>query len=131
MKIAHLALLMLLAPAPAFAACPAGQSEILTVRLYFGQEMNGKVIAPSAWRDFLARSVTPLFPDGFTVYDGQGQWRDPRTQRITREPSRVVEIAAPDTRELRHRVETVRKIYKEQFRQQSVGLLTFPGCGTF
>jgi hypothetical protein len=131
MKIAHLALLALLAPAPAFAACPAGQNEMLTVRLYFGQEMNGKTITPSAWRDFLAKNVTPLFPDGFTVYDAQGQWRDTGTHVITREPSRVIEIIAPDSRTLRENAETVRRNYKDRFHQQSVGLLTLPGCGTF
>ena len=131
MKTASLALLALLLPAPARAACPAGQSDMLTVRLYLGQEMNGRTIAPSAWRDFLARSVTPLFPDGFTVYAAQGQWRDPATHAITREPSRVIEIVAPDSRTLRERVETVRKTYKDRFHQQAVGLLTLPGCGTF
>jgi len=67
MKTASLVLLALLLPSPAFAACPAGQSEMLTVRLYFGQTVDGKQVPAAAWRDFLARSVTPKFPDGFTV----------------------------------------------------------------
>ncbi len=131
MKVAHLALLALLAPAPAFAACPAGQSEMLTVRLYFGQEMNGRAIAPAAWRDFLSRTVTPRFASGFTVFDAQGQWRETQTGRVTREASKVVEIIAPDSREFRARVEEIRTSYVARFHQQSVGLLTISGCGTF
>ena len=75
MKAASLTLLMALWAAPAFAACPPGQNEMLTVRLYFGQSMNGRPIATAAWRDFVARVVTPRFPDGFTIYDARGQWR--------------------------------------------------------
>jgi len=131
MKTASLALLALLWAAPAFAACPAGQSAMLTVRLYFGQDANGKQVPAAAWRDFLARSVTPRFPDGFTVFEATGQWRDPRTRVVQREPSKVIEIAAPDTGALRGRVEEVRKDYMARFHQQSVGLLTLPGCGTF
>jgi hypothetical protein len=131
MKKAGPAVAMLLWSAPAMAACPAGQHAMVTARLYFGLTENAKPIADSAWTDFLARSVTPRFPSGFTVYEALGQWRDPRTRIIGREPSRVVEIDAPDTRDLRDRIAAVRAEYKTRFHQQSVGLLTLPACGTF
>jgi hypothetical protein len=124
-------MLALLWNAPAVAACPAGQHAMLTARLYFGLMDNGRRVPDPAWEDFLARIVTPRFPDGFTVYDARGQWRDPRTGVITREPSKVIEIDAPDTRGFRARVEAVRKDYAKRFHQQSVGLLTLPACGTF
>jgi hypothetical protein len=131
MKRTGLALLALLWSAPAFAACPAGQSEMLTARLYFGQSMNGRAIAAAAWRDFLMRTVTPRFPAGFTVYDAQGQWRNPATRAVTREASKVIEIVAPDTRELRDGIEAVRGNYIARFHQQAVGLTIFAVCGTF
>jgi len=131
MKAASLTLLMAIWAAPAFAACPPGQNEMLAVRLYFGQSMNGRPIAAAAWRDFVARVVTPRFPDGFTIYDARGQWRDPHTQRIARETSKVIEIAAPQTGDLQSRVAEIRKNYATRFHQQSVGLLTLPGCGAF
>jgi hypothetical protein len=131
MKMTSAALLAALWTVPACAACPPGQSDMLTVRLYFGQSMNGKAIAASAWRDFVARSVTAKFPDGFTIYDAQGQWRDPRTRLVQREATKVIEIAAPQTPELQTRIAEIRKDYVARFHQQSVGLLTLPGCGTF
>jgi len=131
MKKAGLLVLPLLWSTPAFAACPAGQHAMVTARLYFGLMENGKRIADSAWADFLARSVTPRFAAGFTVYEAAGQWRDPRTHVIGREPTRVIEIDAPDTRELRDRIAEIRNGYKARFHQQSVGLLTLPACGTF
>lgn len=124
-------LLALLLPLPALGACPAGQHAMLTARLYFGLVENGRRVPDAAWEDFLARTVTPRFPAGFTVYDARGQWRDPRTRAIGREPSRIIEIDAPDSREFRARIEAVRKDYAKRFHQQSVGLLTLPACGTF
>jgi hypothetical protein len=131
MKMTGAALLATLWMTPAFAACPPGQSDMLTVRLYFGQSMNGKTIPASAWRDFVARNVTAKFPDGFTVYDAQGQWRDPRTRLVQREATKVLEIAAPQMPELQSRIAEIRKDYAARFHQRSVGLLTLPACGTF
>ena len=44
---------------------------------------------------------------------------------------RMIEIAAPDTAALRTRINEIRKNYVARFHQDSVGLLTIPGCGTF
>ena len=104
---------------------------MLTVRIYFGLIADGKQLPDSAWADFIARTVTPRFPSGFTVYEAMGQWRDLRTRVIGHEPTRIIEVDAPDTREFRAKVEEVRKIYGARFHQQSVGLLTLPVCGTF
>ena len=126
-----MAMLVLLWGAPAHAACPAGQQALLTARLYFGQSVDGRKLSAAAWRDFVARTVTPRFADGFTEYDAAGQWRDPRTHRIAREATKVIEIAAADTRDFRDRIDRVRNDYAARFHQQSVGLLMLPACGTF
>ena len=117
---------------PARAACPVGQTAMLHVRIYFGlMEEDGKRVPDAAWRDFLARTVTPRFPAGFTVYAAMGQWRDLKTKVIGREPSRIVEVDAPDSRAVRAKVEEVRKTYQTRFHQQAVGLVTEPVCGAF
>lgn len=121
----------LLLPLPALAACPAGQTQMLHTRLYFGLVMDGKPIADSAWADFLARTVTPRLASGFTVYEAAGQWRDPRSGAIGREKTRVIEVAAPDTPRFRAGLEDMRKAYRERFHQQSVGILTSPACAAF
>ena len=82
------------------------------------------------WRAFLAKEVTPRFPDGLTVYETSGQWRDPATQKITREKSRVLRMivpadAAPD------KIRAVADAYKNQFAQKSVGIVTRPACVSF
>jgi hypothetical protein len=114
------------------AACPVpGQIPMLIVQLFFGQSVNGRPLPDKAWRSFLAETVTPRFPDGLTVYDAYGQWRDPRTKSIGRERTKVVVIATEDTDSIRRQIAEVAAAYRVRFHQQSVGVLTNPGCGAF
>ena len=82
------------------------------------------------WAQFLAREVTPRFPDGLTVYETTGQWRDPATKAIARERSRVLRIIVPaDTPA--DKIAAVAEAYKKQFRQKSVGVVTRQVCASF
>src|SRR5689334_12454488 len=110
------ALTALVAPAFAQPPCRPPQKPMLDIELMLGRGKADEV----RWRQFLAREVTPRFPDGLTVYETTGQWRDPSTKVITRERSRVLRIiapadTAPDT------IAAVAEAYKRDFRQQSVG----------
>jgi Protein of unknown function (DUF3574) len=133
LRAAPLVLLLGLAPAQAAPACPfAGQRPMLVVRLYFGNGDEGQTaVSPALWQAFLAGAVTPRFPDGFTVYDAAGQWRDPKSGRIARENSRVVEIAARDTPATRKAVAQIGGLYRAKFHQLSVGLVTTIACAKF
>ena len=83
------------------------------------------------WRAFLAREVTPRFPDGLTVYETTGQWREPQTKAITREKSRVLRIIVPADAPAHDKIATVAEAYRKQFAQKSVGIVTRPACGSF
>lgn len=113
--------------------CPvAGQQPMLIVRLYFGQDMAGRgPLSARAWRSFLREAVTPRFPDGFTAYDARGQWMNPKTRAVGREATKVVEIAAADTPDLQSKIAALTALYRKRFHQQSVGVVTTPGCGAF
>ena len=107
-------------------SCTAPQKPMLDVELMLGR---GKA-NEARWAQFLAREVTPRFPDGLTVYETAGQWRDPATKMIIREKSRVLRIivpadSAPD------KVAAVAEAYKKQFRQKSVGIVTRQVCASF
>lgn len=113
---------------PAFAqiSCPPPQKPMLDIELLLGR---GKA-TDARWKQFLAREVTPRFPDGLTVYETTGQWRDPATKAIARENSRVLRIVAPaDTAP--EKIGEVAEAYKKQFRQKSVGIVTRPVCASF
>jgi hypothetical protein len=90
----------------------------------------GRAGGEAKWRAFLAREVTPRFPDGLTVYETAGQWRDPATKVIAREKSRVLRIiASADTAP--DKIAAVAEAYKTQFRQKSVGVVTREVCASF
>lgn len=113
---------------PAFAqlSCSAPQTAMLDIELLLGRSGSD-----AKWRAFLAREVTPRFPDGLTVYDTTGQWRDPATKAITRERSRVLRIIVPADAPVQDKISALADAYKAQFRQKSVGIVTRPVCAVF
>jgi hypothetical protein len=105
---------------------------VLVAELFFGREIPGRApLSEAEWTDFAARTVTPNFPDGFTVFDGEGQWRDPRTGKIGRERTKVLLVAARREPDLSGRIAAVIDAYKTRFRQESVGLITRDSCAAF
>jgi hypothetical protein len=115
------------------AACPLpGQKPSLVVQLFFGQSIKNRgPVTRKEWDAFLLQTVTPRFPDGFTVYDSYGQWRDTATHKVTREKSKVIFIITEQTDQIRASIEEVSDAYRKRFRQQSVAVVTNPGCSAF
>lgn len=100
--------------------------------LYFGlTRPGGARIEEGQWRDFLATEVTPRFPEGLTVLDARGQWRDRRDGAVIRQPSRVLVLLHPETPEAAKALNGIRTAYRERFEQQSVLLVSAPVCGDF
>ena len=83
------------------------------------------------WRTFLAREVTPRFPDGLTVYETTGQWRDPQNGKIGRERSRVLRMIVPTGETVQDKITAIADAYKRAFRQKSVGIVTREVCASF
>ncbi len=108
-------------------ACDLGGVEMVRTELLFGRT----AASDADWADFLAKSVTPRFPDGLTVLDGTGQWLSPRTGAISHEASTLLLILAPPQADLKQRLDAVRDDYKARFHQQSVGLVTSVSCVDF
>lgn len=106
---------------------------MLVAELFFGRDHEGRQnVSDAEWSDFLASVVTPSFPDGLTVFDGYGQWRNPATGAIGRSPRvKIVLIAVKRAPDLALRVSAVIEAYKTRFRQQSVGLITRDSCAAF
>jgi hypothetical protein len=88
-------------------------------------------LSSAEWAEFAAQTITPNFPDGFTVFDGEGQWRNPRSGHITRDPTKILLVAAKRSPDLARRLAAVIDAYKLKFHQQSVGLITRDSCAAF
>ena len=90
--------------------------------LYFGTDKpgGGKVTAEE-WDKFLEMEVTPRFPQGFTVLEGYGQFKD-SGGKIVREASIILVVFYPkkEREAVNLKVEELRTNYKKQFNQESV-----------
>jgi Protein of unknown function (DUF3574) len=118
-------------PAPYSCLLPAEQ-RMLVAELFFGRAINGRApLSDAEWARFAAQTITPNFPDGFTVFDGEGQWRNPLTGRIAGERTKILLIATPRTPDLARRLTIVIDAYKTEFHQQRVGLITRDSCAAF
>jgi hypothetical protein len=110
--------------------CHAPLKSMRVIDLYFGGG-GGARVTQRRWSRFLAQEVTPRFPDGLTVVDGAGQWREAAGKRIVRERTRIVTIAIAAGEVVADRIDTVVAAYKRRFRQKSVGVIMRDGCGAF
>jgi hypothetical protein len=105
---------------------------MLVAELFFGRNIKERgPLTDAEWAEFVAETITPNFPEGFTVFDGQGQWRNPLTGNIAGARTKIVLIAAKREPDLTRRLSSVIDIYKTQFRQQSVGTITRESCAAF
>jgi Protein of unknown function (DUF3574) len=113
-------------------ACREPLKPMLRAELYFGRAMaRGRSVNETQWARFVAREITPRFPDGLTMFDAKGQWRDGTHGAIVREPSKLVVIVMADDAGAREHIDAVAAAYRQRFRQKSVGLVLEPVCAAF
>jgi hypothetical protein len=102
------------------------------VTLYFGRDIAGHgMVTDAQWARFAAEVIGRQFPDGFTVFDASGQWRNPATGAVGSEPTKVVQIALPLSVDPRAGIAAIAASYKQQYQQLAVGVVTGTGCGAF
>ena len=90
--------------------------------LYMGMSIpGGSMVSEEAWEKFLVEVVTPLFPDGFTILGGRGQYRE-ASGTIAKEPSHVLVFLykKADRKPAGAKIEQIRTEYKKRFAQESV-----------
>jgi hypothetical protein len=100
----------------------------LRTELFFGlNKTDNSVVTESEWIEFLDSEVTARFPEGFTVLNGFGQYRDSK-QQIIKENSRVLILLYPANKRkiVNRKIEQLRRIYKQKFQQESVLRMDFP-----
>lgn len=107
--------------------CSAPLKAALQVDLYFGRDTAKGEVSESDWANFLNEEVTPRFPEGLTVMDGRGQYREPAGQ-ITRERTKVLVIVLFDAANQLGKVREVASTYARRFAQHSVFQVERPVC---
>ena len=101
-------------------SCPEGTQRWVEYQLFMGRGgPDGEVVNDSAWDTFLDEEVTPRFPEGLTVLDGQGQWRG-SDGVIKKERSKLLIILAPPGSDARQMLDAISQEYKRRFGQEAV-----------
>jgi hypothetical protein len=113
-------------------ACSDPQKPMLEIDLMFGRNIGGELgVSERLWTEFVASEFTPRFPDGLSIDDALGQWRDPERNTIVQEPSKDVRVIVPADTEIKEKIDAIITAYKERFKQQSVGVVIRPACVSF
>ena len=123
-------LLLLLLAAASVPACrtsltvgpPAVSGEVMSrTELFFGLSRSGQPdVSEAEFQSFLETEVTPRFPQGYTVLNAEGRWRDVDTGVTIKEPSRILVLIYSPSAESAHQIENIRTTYKNRFNQQAV-----------
>ena len=130
MALAVVALLACV-PLPAEVPCAEGSERYDEYRLFFGRNIgDAEGVSDEDWAAFLADTVTPRFPDGLSVFDAAGQWRDSEGVIVRERSKMVVILAEPDSDALT-RLDEIADEYKRRFSQESVLRVVDSACVAF
>jgi Protein of unknown function (DUF3574) len=112
-------------------ACSEPQRPMQQIELMFGRNIGGRAgVSETAWSHFLSREVAPRFPDGLSVLDTAGWWQHHK-HGVADERGKLVIIVAANETTIRDKIASIVAIYKRQFRQRSVGVISHPVCAAF
>jgi Protein of unknown function (DUF3574) len=110
--------------------CLGGQRPTQVAELMFGRNIGRRIgVSEGDFGRFVDREITSRFPNGLTVFNAAGQWRE--QARIVREPSKVVQIVLPGQIGDIARLNEIVEAYKTRFKQQSVVMIVRPACVSF
>ena len=112
--------------------CLGGQRPTQLAELMFGRNTGNRLSVKEAdWSRFVDREIMSRFPNGLTVFNAAGQWREQARDKIVREPSKVVQIVLPGQVDDIARLNEIVEAYKTRFKQQSVVMIVRPACVSF
>ncbi|MBT2490307.1 DUF3574 domain-containing protein [Streptomyces sp. ISL-96] len=110
-------------------AAAARGTMYVETRLLFGTERpdGGPDVTDKTFMGFIDRHVTRSFPDGLTVQNGRGQWRD-TNGTIERERSYELTLLYPASQAKARdpQIERIRDAYERTYAQESVARLDDP-----
>ena len=108
--------------------CTAPLKQAVAIELYFGRDKpSGGEVTDAEWGAFVTEVVTSRFPDGLSVFDSSGQYREP-TGRIVRERSKRLVVIVFDAPAHKAKIVEIVEAYKQRFSQYSVFRVEQPVC---
>ena len=114
-------------------ACPAGMQAAQRAELYMGRGLrSGGEISTADIDAFVAGTLAPAFPDGFSLIQARGQWRA-ADGHVARESSLVAIVLLPGAtgEQARDQISPVAEAWRRRFGQESVLKVIGPSCIAF
>jgi hypothetical protein len=97
----------------------AGQAWMRS-EVYFGlSKPDGSAVTAEQWKSFVSEVVTPRFPDGLSIVDTVGQWRNSKGE-IEHEASKLLVLVHRRSREIERKIDEIRDDYRHRFNQEAV-----------
>jgi Protein of unknown function (DUF3574) len=99
-----------------------GSQLFVKTELFLGLDRaDGSEVSSLDFNQFLARTVTPKFPDGLTLLSGRGQFRS-SNGKIIKESANLLILIYPFDRFIQSskEIKSIRQAYKQEFKQESV-----------
>jgi hypothetical protein len=97
---------------------PSIGDDWVETQMFFGLTLRGGTrISDSDWRAFVDQTITPRFPDGFTIVYGDGQYRGD-DGAIHKEPSAILILLHPPGND--SKLNEIATAYDTRFHQESV-----------
>lgn len=118
------------ASGPGLPRCGAGQQAMWSETLYFGTRHPDGVVSHAQWQGFLDEVVTPRFPQGFSVWRADGQWKSDAGP-IVAEASYVLNVVRADAPATQRAIVEIADAYKSRFRQEAVLRVQGGVCASF
>jgi len=111
----------------AAAPCALGQQAAILDTLYFGTARPHGAVTPPEWDGFVRDEIAPRFPQGFSLLEAQGQWRN-ADGSTAHEPSHVLQVAHPADAQSERDLGEIVERYKARFGQDAVLRLRTAAC---
>ncbi len=114
----------------ALAACATPEPSHVQSVLYLGRSIpGGGMVDDAALARFIEEEVLPRVPEGFTLLEATGHWRDTATGETVRERTAVLVLLHPPSR--RAVAHEIADAYAGRFGQQSVLRVETPAAARF
>jgi hypothetical protein len=95
-------------------------NQFIKTDLFFGRNIaGGGEVSETDFQTFLNNTIIPLFPDGLTVFDAEGQYRN-SSGILIKEKSKNASLFFRDTLQNRNSIYNIVSQYTQQFNQESV-----------
>jgi hypothetical protein len=112
-------------------ACRSGEEASINDQLYFGTaRQDAQAVTADEWKEFLASSVTPRFPQGLSVWQSTGQWKG-ADGAVVHEASFVLNLVHPDDQRDEDAIRAIMAEYKARFHQEAVLRVRNRACISF